>query len=118
VIAVAEVRERFAVSAAVTIDLKELASVLLWYYRRRLELGTGVTSKGQITIPGPIRDAARVAPGSELEWTYDPVGDRIIATKPRSRSNRGGRFVRLRGTATTCMSTEEIMARTRDLPEV
>jgi bifunctional DNA-binding transcriptional regulator/antitoxin component of YhaV-PrlF toxin-antitoxin module len=78
-------------------------------------MGTRITSKGQVTIPVDIRQAARAATGTELEWTYDPVGQRIIATKATARARqRRGRFAALRGTAGTGMSTDEIMALTRD----
>ena len=33
-------------------------------------MATRVTSKGQVTIPVDIREAAHVVPGTELEWTY------------------------------------------------
>jgi AbrB family looped-hinge helix DNA binding protein len=34
---------------------------------------TRVTSKGQVTIPAEIREAAHIAAGTELAWTYDPL---------------------------------------------
>jgi bifunctional DNA-binding transcriptional regulator/antitoxin component of YhaV-PrlF toxin-antitoxin module len=81
-------------------------------------MGTRITSKGQVTIPVDIRQAAQAATGTELEWTYDPIRQRIIATKstPRARQRRS-RFAALRGTAGTGMSTNEIMALTRDPTE-
>lgn len=81
-------------------------------------MATRVTSKGQVTIPVDIREAAHVAPGTELEWTYEPVTRRIVATKvgPRAR-RRGGRFAALIGSATVRLTTDEIMALTRGDPE-
>jgi antitoxin PrlF len=79
-------------------------------------MGTRVTSKGQVTIPVEIRQAAKLAQGTELEWTYDPVGRRIVATRRGARSRRaqsGSHFAQFRGTATGGMTTEEIMALTR-----
>lgn len=79
-------------------------------------MGTRVTSKGQVTIPIEIRQAANLAEGTELEWSYDPVGRRIVATRrgarPR-RSQAGSHFAQLRGTGTSGMTTDEIMALTR-----
>jgi bifunctional DNA-binding transcriptional regulator/antitoxin component of YhaV-PrlF toxin-antitoxin module len=81
-------------------------------------MGTRITSKGQVTIPAPIREAAQALAGTELEWSYDPVGERIIATKLHGRTQSGAsRFATLRGTATAGMTTDEIMALTRDFPE-
>ena len=78
-------------------------------------MGTRVTSKGQVTIPIEIRQAAHLKEGTELQWSYDPLGQRIIATRPRSRVRRGASpFARLRGSATDrSMTTDEIMALTR-----
>jgi bifunctional DNA-binding transcriptional regulator/antitoxin component of YhaV-PrlF toxin-antitoxin module len=79
---------------------------------------TRITSKGQVTIPVEIRQAAHAGAGTELEWTYDPVGQRIIATKATARAQQHrSRFAALRGTAGTGMSTDEIMALTRDPSE-
>jgi len=78
-------------------------------------MGTRITSKGQVTIPVDIREAAHAGAGTELEWSYDAVAQRIIATKAKSRvRSRRSRFSVLRGTAGTGMTTEEIMALTRD----
>jgi AbrB family looped-hinge helix DNA binding protein len=43
-------------------------------------MGTRITSKGQVTIPVEIRQAAKLAEGTELEWSYDPIGRKIVAT--------------------------------------
>ena len=79
---------------------------------------TRITSKGQVTIPVEIREAAHASAGTELEWTYDPLGQRIIATKATTGARKQrSRFAALRGTAGTTMSTAEIMALTRDPSE-
>jgi YD repeat-containing protein len=73
-------------------------------------------SKGQVTIPIEIRQAARLTEGTELEWSYDPAGRRIVATRRGSRTRgpqTGSHFAQLRGTGTGRMTTEEIMALTR-----
>jgi antitoxin PrlF len=43
-----------------------------------------VTDKGQVTIPKPIRDAAGVAPGSEVEFSLED-GNRIVITPVATR---------------------------------
>jgi bifunctional DNA-binding transcriptional regulator/antitoxin component of YhaV-PrlF toxin-antitoxin module len=78
---------------------------------------TRITSKGQATIPIEIREAARAGAGTALEWTFDPVGQRIIATKAKERTRRRSRFAAIRGSAGTRMTTDEIMALTRDPTE-
>ena len=81
-------------------------------------MATRVTSKGQVTIPAAIRDAAHVVAGTELEWTYEPFSQRIVATKAgRRRRHKGGRFAALVGSATVKMTTDEILALTRGDPE-
>lgn len=47
-----------------------------------------VTSKGQTTIPGKIREALRIKPGDTLEYEVD--GDRVtIRVHPGVRSLKG-----------------------------
>ena len=80
-------------------------------------MGTRITSKGQVTIPVEIRQAAHLTEGTELEWSYDPVSRRIVASKRGARprhARTGSHFAQLRGTATRGgMTTDEIMALTR-----
>jgi antitoxin PrlF len=79
---------------------------------------TRVTSKGQVTIPAEIRAAAHVAAGTELEWTYEPLNQRIVARKVAHHGRRrGSRFATLVGSATVKMTTDEILALTRGDPE-
>lgn len=70
-----------------------------------------VTSKGQVTIPQEVRNRLGIKPGTEVEFRLDGDGARLV----RARSRRGARVVRrMRGRATVAMSTDEIMALTRD----
>ncbi len=79
---------------------------------------TRVTSKGQVTIPAEIREAAHVGAGTELAWSYEPFSQRITATKVGARKRRKrGRFDALIGSATIKMTTDEILALTRGDPE-
>lgn len=72
-----------------------------------------VTTKGQITIPLALRDRLGIHPGATVEFTVQ--GNAIVVRKRRDREGgRGARLVaQLRGTATTGLSTDEIMALTR-----
>ena len=74
-------------------------------------MATTVTSKGQVTIPKPVRERLGIEPGSSVEFEVAADG-RIVLTKvdgPRPAS----RFEALRGRAGTGLSTDQIMALTR-----
>ena len=71
-----------------------------------------LTSKGQVTIPQEIREALGLLPHSEVEFELD--GDSVRLRKARTGGGRGAMLVaRLRGTATSRLSTDEIMKLTR-----
>jgi antitoxin PrlF len=71
-----------------------------------------VTSKGQVTIPKAIRDRLGIKPGTRVAFTLDQEGRAFIQAED-VRPPQTSRFERLRGTATTSLSTDEIMALTR-----
>ena len=75
-----------------------------------------ITTKGQVTIPIEIREQARLLPHTEVRFEVEGDVVRII----RVDSPTGGRgrklLERLRGRATSGLSTEEIMALTRSEP--
>lgn len=74
-----------------------------------------ITSKGQVTIPIEIREAAGLLPHTEVEFTFD--GDRVVIAPVASpaRFGRGARLVsHLRGRGDRHMTTGAIMALTRD----
>jgi len=74
---------------------------------------TRITCKGRVTIPVDIREAAGA--GTALERSYDPLGQRTIATKAVARPRRlRSRVAALRGSTGNRMSAGEIMALTRD----
>ncbi len=70
-----------------------------------------VTTKGQVTIPGPIRAKYSMTPDSEVDF-IEEAGRVYIARKSTGRKERS-RFQRLRGSATVKMTTDEILALTR-----
>ena len=76
-----------------------------------------MTSKGQVTVPLPIREQAGLVPGSEVEFEIDADGVVRLRRKGDAEQPRNAALEdaigRLRGSATTGMSTEEIMALTR-----
>ncbi|HEY4620651.1 MAG TPA: AbrB/MazE/SpoVT family DNA-binding domain-containing protein [Gaiellaceae bacterium] len=71
-----------------------------------------VTTKGQITIPLEIRDRLGIQPGSVVDFEVED--DAVVVRKRRDGAGRGSALVsRLRGAATTQLSTDEIMRLTR-----
>ncbi|MBV9748635.1 MAG: AbrB/MazE/SpoVT family DNA-binding domain-containing protein [Acetobacteraceae bacterium] len=77
-------------------------------------MATLVTSKGQVTIPKPVRDLLGIAPGSAVEFELAPDGRVVLIKAGAAAAERpASRFERLRGAAGCGMSTDEIMALTR-----
>jgi AbrB family looped-hinge helix DNA binding protein len=71
-----------------------------------------ITSKGQVTIPQEIRERLGLLPETEVEFRVK--GNIVQIVKADRASSRGTRVIRaLRGSATTKLSTDEIMALTR-----
>lgn len=71
-----------------------------------------ITSKGQVTIPREVRDRLGLHPETEVEFVVKGNAVQIVKAKPGT--SRGARVVgRIRGRATTNMSTDEIMKLTR-----
>ena len=74
-----------------------------------------ITSKGQVTIPIEIRERAGLLPQTDVEFTFDGNAVRIVRAKTRKGDSRGARLVRrLRGSGDVMMSTDAIMALTRE----
>jgi AbrB family looped-hinge helix DNA binding protein len=72
-----------------------------------------VTSKGQVTIPRDIRAALGIAPSSEVEFVRE--GGRVWLRKRKPGATHARALVaRMRGRAKMRMSTDDIMALTRD----
>ena len=72
---------------------------------------TTVTSKGQVTIPKPVRDQLGIGTGSAVEFEMGPDG-RVSLVKADS-ADPASRFEALRGRAGRGLSTDQIMALTR-----
>jgi AbrB family looped-hinge helix DNA binding protein len=74
-----------------------------------------ISSKGQVTIPAEIRERAGLLPHTEVQFEFDGKVVRIVRTKPKGKNGRGARIVaHLRGRGDVAMSTNAIMALTRD----
>ncbi len=72
-----------------------------------------ITSKGQVTIPVEIRERLGFLPHTEVRFEVEGNAVRIIRAET-SAGGRGQRLLdRMRGRATSGMSTGEIMALTR-----
>lgn len=74
-----------------------------------------VTVKGQITIPQALRERFGLLPGTEVEFV---AGENALEVKPRKRSRRAATpfdawLTKAAGSATTKLTTDQMMARTR-----
>jgi AbrB family looped-hinge helix DNA binding protein len=74
-------------------------------------MATTVTTKGQVTIPKPVRDRLGIEPGDAVEFQLAPDG-RIVLVKAGS-DRPPSRFEALRGRVGKGLTTDEIMALTR-----
>jgi antitoxin PrlF len=74
-------------------------------------MATTVTSKGQVTIPKPVRDRLGIVPGSAVDFRMEADGKitlrKVDGAEPKSR------FEALRGIAGPGLSTDELMAMLR-----
>ncbi len=71
-----------------------------------------VTSKGQVTIPLEIRDKLGLTPTSEVKFELLPDG-KVCLTRVDKPDRRCTLVGKMRGRATTRLSTDEIMRLTR-----
>jgi AbrB family looped-hinge helix DNA binding protein len=72
-----------------------------------------ITSKGQVTIPIEIRERVGLLPHTEVRFEVEGNTVRILREE-QSSGGRGKRLVeRMRGRATSRLTTDEIMALTR-----
>lgn len=70
-----------------------------------------VTKKGQVTIPRNVREVLGITPETEIEFIEE--NGRFYIAKIDSPKTVG-KFRKFRGIATADMSTDEIMALTRE----
>ena len=67
-----------------------------------------LNSKGQVTIPAALRERYGLHEGDEVDVVED--GDTLRIVRAEGAPTRGQRLVRrMRGRATTAMSTDQIM---------
>jgi AbrB family looped-hinge helix DNA binding protein len=72
-----------------------------------------ITTKGQVTIPADVRKRLGLLPNTEVDVETD--GDTVTIRKVDATKRRGYQIVEhLRGRATTKMTTDELLALTRD----
>jgi AbrB family looped-hinge helix DNA binding protein len=75
-----------------------------------------ITSKGQVTIPQEVRNRLGLLPHTEVE--FELAGDHARIRKARRTAGTGARgnmaLETLRNTADARMTTDEIMALTRE----
>lgn len=79
-------------------------------------MSTTVTSKGQVTIPKPVRDRLNIKPGSQVDFELAEDGRVVLVKAGRKTAAPKSRFDRIRGSATVDMTTDEIMALMRGEP--
>jgi AbrB family looped-hinge helix DNA binding protein len=71
-----------------------------------------ITTKGQVTIPQHIREKLGITPATEIEFVEEK--GRVYIIKRADPKKASLRFRKLRGVATVRMTTDEIMALTRE----
>ncbi len=74
-----------------------------------------VTTKGQITIPQALRERFGLLPGTEVEFA---AGTDALHVRPRKPTRRAATafdswLVKAVGSATTKLTTDQILAQTR-----
>jgi AbrB family looped-hinge helix DNA binding protein len=73
-----------------------------------------ITSKGQVTIPLPIREEFGMLPDTEVDFVTDGRTVHLIRREDRSRPTRGHMAGRsLRGRADIRITTDQILGLTR-----
>ena len=74
-------------------------------------MASRVTSKGQVTIPKPVRDRLGIKPGSIVDFQLAPDGNVVLVKLGAKR--RKSRFESVLGILGPGLTTDEIMALTR-----
>ena len=73
-------------------------------------MSAAVTSKGQVTIPKPVRDLLGIVPGTRVDFRRNDNGEVVLF---RTDETPPSRFAKLLGSAGPGLTTDEIMAMTR-----
>jgi antitoxin PrlF len=81
----------------------------------RRAMATTVTSKGQVTIPKPVRDHLGIVPGSKV--AFRRAADGSIVIEKADGAQQPSRFAKARGSAGPGMTTDELMSLLRGEPE-
>jgi len=71
-----------------------------------------VTTKGQVTIPQEIREKLGITPAVEIDFIEEK--NKVYLVKRKGKPKKAHTFSKLRGIATVKMTTDEIMALTRE----
>lgn len=87
-----------------------ITSNTLWYYT---VIGMRITSKGQVTIPQAVRERFGFLPDTEV--TFEVEDGQVVLRKVKGAGHQGRALVeRMRGRAEVRLSTDAIMALSRD----
>jgi AbrB family looped-hinge helix DNA binding protein len=71
-----------------------------------------ITTKGQVTIPQAVRDRLGLQPGTSVEFEVE--GDAVRLVKVEGQGRGRSLIARMRGSATSRLTTDQIMALTRE----
>ena len=77
-------------------------------------MATTLTTKGQVTIPKRVREAAGLKPGSRVEFKVNREGLVELHKAATQRGGKPDRFERALGKAQIKWRTDELMALLRD----
>ncbi|MFA5506500.1 MAG: AbrB/MazE/SpoVT family DNA-binding domain-containing protein [Vulcanimicrobiota bacterium] len=74
-----------------------------------------ITSKGQVTIPSNLREQLGFLPSTEVRFEVDGEALRLVKIRAEKGLSRGRQVIQaLKGRAGGGLSTEEILALTRE----
>ena len=74
-----------------------------------------ITSKGQVTIPIEIRERFGLQPNTEVDFQIQRNTVRLVKANRKRAQQRGAEAInRLAGKGTVRMTTDQILALTRD----
>lgn len=73
-----------------------------------------ITSKGQVTIPVEIRRRFGFLPETEVEFRVEGATVRLVKARSRNPTRGESLVANLRGSADIKMTTDEILALTRE----